>query len=458
MLSSFRDRPFRPDAFSDRPLSFFSRPIQEDLANITAIDLIENDDRVARENWQNRQLTNLLRHAQARSKFWRQRMPSRILNHDAKKYLPVLAREDVAKQVELEGSLATTDGAAPMTYSSTGSTGTPVKIYVTPQNGYYNTVRYLAQFFIYRVGLDERRIIIGPPTSLALLEGDSDRKKSSPSWAGPLSTVFQNGSDVRITHVYDDDALLGDLSGERAGYLTCHSRILDIIIRKGGLDVIKDLGVKIWFHVSDYRDPEVVEALSEIGVSSLSNYSAGETGAIAFECRERQGFYHVAHSNVIVEMDDQLTATFNGVAVGRLLVTHLHSYATPLIRYDLGDFGHLENRCPCGHEGPTLSNIYGRGKHFLRHPNGSLVPFYLSTRALLGVVPGFSECRVRQNEIDTIDVELGGRDSLTEDEERNLTKLMIAATDPAFKVRIKALRQIDWSGNPKRLLFASSVV
>ena len=133
MLSSFRDRPFRPDAFSDRPLSFFSRPIQEDLANITAIDLIENDDRVARENWQNRQLTNLLRHAQARSKFWRQRMPSRILNHDAKKYLPVLAREDVAKQVELEGSLATTDGAAPMTYSSTGSTGTPVKIYVTDQ-------------------------------------------------------------------------------------------------------------------------------------------------------------------------------------------------------------------------------------------------------------------------------------------------------------------------------------
>ena len=120
MLSSFRDRPFRPDAFSDRPLSFFSRPIQEDLANITAIDLIENDDRVARENWQNRQLTNLLRHAQARSKFWRQRMPSRILNHDAKKYLPVLAREDVAKQVELEGSLATTDGAAPMTYSVGG--------------------------------------------------------------------------------------------------------------------------------------------------------------------------------------------------------------------------------------------------------------------------------------------------------------------------------------------------
>jgi phenylacetate-coenzyme A ligase PaaK-like adenylate-forming protein len=457
MLSIFRDRPLRSDAFSDRPLSLFSRPVQEDLANIAAIDLIENGDWAARENWQNQQLTNLLRHAQARSNFWRQRMPSRMLNHDARKYLPVMTREDVARQVGQEGSLATTDGAAPMTYSSTGSTGTPVKVYITPQNGYYNVVRYLAQFFIDRLSLDERRIIIGPPTNLALLEEGAVRTKSSESWAGPLSKVFRNGSDKQIIHVYDDEALLRDLATERAGYLTCHSRIMDIITRRGGLDVIRNLGVKVWFHVSDYRDPEAVDALAGIGVRSLSNYSAGETGAIAFECRERQGYYHVAHSNVIVEMDDQLTATFNGVSVGRLLVTHLHSYASPLIRYDLGDFGQLHERCPCGHDGPTLSNIYGRGKHFLRHPNGSLVPFYLSTRALLGAVPGFTECRVRQNDVETIDVEVGGRDTITADEEHNLTKLMLAATDPAFKVRIKAIKQIDWSGNPKRLLFASAV-
>jgi len=160
---------------------------------------------------------------------------------------------------------------------------------------------------------------------------------------------------------------------------------------------------------------------------------------------------------VMVEVDDQLTTTFNGVTVGRLLVTHLHSYATPIIRYDLGDFGRLEDRCPCGHDGPTLSNIFGRGKHFLRHPNGSLVPFYLSTRALLGVVPGFTECRVRQNELETIDVELGGREVISDEEKSNLTKLMLVATDPAFKVRINVTDRIDWSGSPKRLLFSSAL-
>jgi hypothetical protein len=116
----------------------------------------------------------------------------------------------------------------------------------------------------------------------------------------------------------------------------------------------------------------------------------------------------------------------------------------------------LEDRCRCGHDGPTLSNIYGRGKHFLRHPDGKLLPFYLSTRPLLEAA-AFKECRVRQVEVDTITIELGGREEITADEERRLTALVIKATDPAFKIEIKPVAEIDWSDNPKRLFFSSSV-
>jgi hypothetical protein len=73
------------------------------------------------------------------------------------------------------------------------------------------------------------------------------------------------------------------------------------------------------------------------------------------------------------------------------------------------------------------------------------------------VVPGFAECRVRQNELDTIDVELGGRNSISEEEKSNLTKLIVASTDPAFRLRIKTTDHIDWSGSPKRLLFSSAL-
>lgn len=457
MLFDLTTRPLNSDAYSGRPFTFLDQDAQIDLANITAINLIENGDRTARENWQNRHLTNLLRHAQARSKFWRQRMPSRVINHGIMKYLPIQSRKDIATQVELEGSLVATNGNAPISsYASTGSTGAPVKVYLCQENGYYNVIRSLAQYFMNNLSLNEDRVQIGPAVRLARLEKESLAVESAGPWAGSLSKVFRTGSAKKIIHRYDDAALIDELLKNRVGYLICPNRYIDILMSNGGTELIKRLGVKLWLHHADYRDPQNVKALGRIEVPSLSNYSAGETGPMAFECLKYEGHFHVAHTNVIVECDDQLTASIDGASVGRLLVTHLHSYATPIIRYDIGDFGQLEKQCRCGHDGPTISNIFGRGKHFLRHPNGKLLPFYLSTRMLLETV-AFKECRFRQDEIDTITLELGGRESLTVDEEINLKKLIAKATDSAFKIKIKLVKEIDWSGNPKRLFFSSSV-
>jgi phenylacetate-coenzyme A ligase PaaK-like adenylate-forming protein len=457
MLSDLAARSLSSNAYSDRPFAFLDHAAQKDLANITAINLIENGDRTARQNWQNRQLTNLLKHAEARSKFWRQRMPSRMIGHGMMKYLPIQSRQDIATQVEREGALVTTDGNSPISsYASTGSTGTAVKVYICPENGYYNVIRGLAHYFINNLSLNEDRVQIIPATSLAKLEKQSLAVESAGSWAGPLSKVFCTGSAKKIIHQYDDAALITELLKNRFGYLVCANRYVDLLMKNGGVDLIKKLGIKLWLHLNDFRDPEIVDALASIGVRCSSNYSAGEIGPIAYECSKHQGHFHVAHTNVIVECDDQLTATFNDASVGRLLVTHLHSYATPIIRYDIGDFGQLERQCLCGHDGPTIYNIFGRGKHFLRHPNGKLLPFYLSTRVLQEIV-AFKECRFRQDVIDTITLELGGRESITADEEQNLKKVIIKATDPAFNIKINPVEEIDWSGNPKRLYFSSAV-
>lgn len=456
MLFDLTKRPLNSDAYGAQPFTFLDQAAHRDLGNIAAINLIENGDRTARESWQNRQLTTLLKHAQARSNFWRRRMPSRMITPGITKYLPILTRGDIAVQVKLEGSLVSNNGASESNYFSTGSTGTPVAVYFSPENAYYNSIRSIAQYFIYGLSLEEDRLHILPATSLAKLRTAALAVKTENSWAGPLSKVFRNGTLTRITHNHDDDALIKELSKHRFGYLMCPNRYIDSLIKKAGVEFIKKLGVKLWVHRGDYRDPENVLALANIGVRSLSNYSAGEIGPIAFECSQHPGYYHVVHTNVLVECDNDLTSSFNGVSVGRLLITHLHSYATPIIRYDVGDFAQLEPKCPCGHDGPTISNIYGRGKHFLRHPDGRLIPFYISTRVLLEAA-NFEECRFKQSEINTITVEIGGRETLTPDEEENLKRAITKATDPAFNIDIRPVTKIDWSGNPKRLFFTSSV-
>lgn len=457
MSSDFIGRSLLPGAYSVRPFTILDSAAHEDLSNITAIDLVENGDRTAREMWQNKQLTNLLRHAQGRSKYWRERMPSRMINHAAIKYIPIQSRKDVTTQVEQEGPLTWPDVKIPiLNYASTGSTGTPVKIFYFPQNAYYNSVRGLAEYFIKNLSLEENRVNIRPPTSVEKLLRGKTLVKLADTWAGPLGAIFHTGSSKEITHADDDDALIAELSKSRVGYLNCQSRFIEIILKKGGVELLKELDVKLWIHVSDYRDVDVVQTLAAVGIPSFSNYSAGECGPIAYECRKHQGYFHVAHSNAIVECDDTVTTSFNGISLGRLLITHLHSYATPIIRYDIGDFAQLHQQCLCGHDGPTISNIFGRGKHFLRHPSGRLVPFYLSTRALVGAVRA-EEFRVRQTKVDTITVEIGGRETITVDEEVNLKKIIVAATDTAFIVEVKTVKKIDWSDSAKHLFFSSSV-
>ena len=97
------------------------------------------------------------------------------------------------------------------------------------------------------------------------------------------------------------------------------------------------------------------------------------------------------------------------------------------------------------------------GKHFLRRPDEKYLPFYASTRLLREAVE-FTEVRFQQKTIDTITVQIGGRETLSREEEEKLTAIIIAATDPVFKVVIKPVKEIDWSDSPKQLFFSSSVV
>ena len=456
MQSSFKDRSQNVNGLGDQSFNFLDPEGHRVVGHIASIDLIENGDKAARENWQKKQLGNLINHAYIRSDFWRARIPSGIGRSDVLPNMPILTRKDITQQVQKEGPLYG-DKKQTATYETTGSTGTPLKVFVAEQNGYYNIVRSLAQFFFDDLPLDENRVKITPVFNTAELKKNLGVRPTEPAWAGPLSKIYRNGSNKTVMFNKDVAGLLEELSKDRVGYLVCHSRVVEQLLDHAGDDVVKGLGIKVWLHLSDYRSHDVVARMKQIGVPSLSNYSAGEIGPIAFECKSHEGHFHVAHTNVIVECDNSLTTNFDGETVGRLLITHLHSYATPIIRYDIGDFGKLHAQCPCGHSGPTISHIFGRGKHFLRHPDGRYLPFYLSTRLIREAVD-FSECRFRQDTIDTITVQIGGRKALSPEEEDRLKATIIAATDPAFKVVVKPVKDIDWSDNPKQLFFSSSVV
>ncbi|MCF8210233.1 MAG: AMP-binding protein, partial [Rhodoferax sp.] len=106
------------------------------------------------------------------------------------------------------------------------------------------------------------------------------------------------------------------------------------------------------------------KARKQLGASVRHRYTCLECGPLAFQCPRSDDFYHVAVANVLLEVvdaagqpcpaaDDASTAQ-----TGRVLVTALHQYATPMLRHDIGDRAALLNHCPgCGLDLPTLCRL-----------------------------------------------------------------------------------------------------
>ena len=133
MQLDFKNRIQNVNGYSDKSFNFLDPEAHNCVAHIASIDLIENGDRSVRESWQRKQLANLINHAYVRSEFWRARIPSGWSRQDDLQNFPILTRKDIVSQVQKESSLLSDKGRGGglSTYETTGSTGTPLKIFVS---------------------------------------------------------------------------------------------------------------------------------------------------------------------------------------------------------------------------------------------------------------------------------------------------------------------------------------
>ncbi len=110
------------------------------------------------------------------------------------------------------------------------------------------------------------------------------------------------------------------------------------------------------------------------GCETYSYYSINEVDAIASECPEHSG-YHVSAEHAIVEIVDDADKLVSVGEEGRILVTSLHNYGMPFIRYDVGDIGVISDKvCPCGRGLPLLTAIKGRVSDFIFTRSGGCIP------------------------------------------------------------------------------------
>jgi phenylacetate-CoA ligase len=125
--------------------------------------------------------------------------------------------------------------------------------------------------------------------------------------------------------------------------------------------------------VASYRE-QIEQAF---GPEIYNSYGGRETMLLAMECEAHDGL-HTAAENILVEV----LVTENGYMrparpgeTGEVVVTDLHNFGSPLIRYANGDLAKMGSpaRCACKRGLPKLDSIEGRVTDALQDANGGRV-------------------------------------------------------------------------------------
>lgn len=105
---------------------------------------------------------------------------------------------------------------------------------------------------------------------------------------------------------------------------------------------------------------------SVFGTKVYDFYGSREVDCIAGECNA--GLLHIFMFNNYVEILNEHNYPVKEGEIGKVIVTTLHNYSMPLIRYDIGDTAILgPKKCKCGNPLPTLKEVSGRiTDHFIR--------------------------------------------------------------------------------------------
>jgi phenylacetate-CoA ligase len=180
------------------------------------------------------------------------------------------------------------------------------------------------------------------------------------------------------------------------------------------------------------------------GAPLFDTYGSREFMSIAAEC-EHHGGLHIHADNLLVETEKATSS-----AASELLVTDLHNFGMPFIRYRIGDLGSLtDSVCPCGRGLPLIRRIEGRILEVLRTRDGRTIPGEFFPH-LLKDIGEVREFQVQQSSLEEIVLSLVLTGPLTEGSERLLRQEVKKVFTPATRVTIKPVQAIPQLPSGKR--------
>jgi phenylacetate-CoA ligase len=329
------------------------------------------------------QLTLLATHAVRTVPFHAERLskagftPGRPMTPEIWSRLPVLTRADVRDGEQcLKASAYPPAFGETSTASSGGSTGVPVRVLKTNFDGMMWQAAHLREFLWNEI--DPELEIVNLRGATAFMNAvrkhpdavELGRGVISPDWGPPATLLWKTGK-MGMLEPFEPIPLQAEfLMARRPSYLIMRPaglRLLLSYFREQGLRL--DSLKSVWT-MSESVDDGLRDLCREIfGCPILNNYTTNETGYIGLQCPTGTNYHVVSESAFVEVVDAEGTACQPG-EIGRVLVTPLHNFAMPLLRYEVGDEAEVGPPCSCGRGLPSLTRIVGRLEDYVKLPSG----------------------------------------------------------------------------------------
>ena len=172
-----------------------------------------------------------------------------------------------------------------------------------------------------------------------------DERWSVLPWTGASNTLFV---DRPVEKLFEEFIRIAP------DYLRTLPGILQSFIELSISRGLKPLNLRQVHCRTEYLDPELRELAEKTwGVPIIHEVFVNGIGVIAQQCPDNHNL-HIQSEFVRVEILDDENQPCQAGQTGRIVVTPLHNFQTPLIRYDTGQHAELGDPCSCGRTLPVL--------------------------------------------------------------------------------------------------------
>ena len=369
--------------------------------------------------------------------------------------VPLLSRKTLIEKKELmvSRSYPALHGSKSKTVSS-GTTGNKVEVIIS------ELYQLLCNAILLRDHLWHQRDFSGHLVSIrsGRYAEDPDIVKESDVWTKALGHLYPTGPHTLFYHRTPLESQANILIERNPDYLIAYPGNILALTRYFKQHDLQLPNLKQITTMGEPLPPDLRQACKNTWGATIKDiYGAEETGNIALQCPATEN-YHIQSEVLYVEILDDDDKPCGPGETGKIVVTTLHNFAMPLIRYDMGDYAEVSEACPCGRGLPALKRIRGRRRNRICEDNDRWRWPELNT-ALWRDIAVIQQLQVIQKTIDDLEIRIltEQQQKLNKQDQLILDDRLHKSLGAGFQLRHVYMDQVPQHDNGKFEPFISEI-